>query len=189
MCHARGAWRPRARRPALAAVLAALVVALPAQPGAAHTELVRSAPGAGTTLAVAPRAVELEFNDTLLNIAPIVLVRDAAGTAVAAGAPRVEGNRLTAALPAGTPGGDYRVTWRVVAEDGHPIQGVFAFSVAGGAPEPSVPPSSAAVPPTEQAGAVDGGVPVPALAAGLVVGLAVVALLTGLRRGRRPVTS
>ncbi|WP_435875592.1 copper resistance protein CopC [Nonomuraea jabiensis] len=51
----------------------------------------------------------------------------------------VQGNKVFA-RPTGTlPEGRYRIAWRVVSSDGHPIQGELAFTIT--APEPSSSPS------------------------------------------------
>jgi hypothetical protein len=47
------------------------------------------------------------------------------------GGPTVDGATVTQPLRPLEPSGVYEVTWRVVADDGHPISGTFAFTYAG----------------------------------------------------------
>ena len=172
------------------AVVAALV-ALGALPAAAHEQLLESRPGDGEALADPPREVVLTFTSDIVPIAPIVLVRDSAGNAVAEGEPAIEGNVVTAALPVDLADGSYLVVWRVVSGDGHPIEGTFPFTVgtvpddAGSPAAPTgnpdatgPPPASAQAPGTAVPGAVVVG-------GALATGAAVIALILLLRRRGR----
>jgi methionine-rich copper-binding protein CopC len=129
-------WTPK--RGLVPRVLACLLFALgalvwSAAPGQAHTELIGSDPASGQRLDAAPERVELTFNQTLLGSGAAVRLRDSAGATVATEAAVVQGAAVTVALPAGLAGGAYEVTWRVVAGDGHPIEGRFSFAVAAAA--------------------------------------------------------
>lgn len=141
------------RRPAPAAllrpllvVLAALVAgALTAAPAGAHDSLVSSDPADGAVLGAPPAAVTLEFSGEVIPTGTQVVVTDASGAPVDAGAPEVVGTQVVAALPADLPAGAYTVAWRVVSSDGHPIEGTLGFTLEGAAsPSPSAAASSAA---------------------------------------------
>jgi copper transport protein len=132
---------PATRRGAALLGGALLVLALSAQPAAAHAVLVRSDPASGTTLSAAPRAVHLRFSE---DIAP----RFGSARLVDRDGKPVEGTRvsthrgdprlLTMHLPA-LPAGAYGVLWRVLAEDdGHTTSGVVVFSVGEGAGAPAI---------------------------------------------------
>lgn len=129
-------WTPK--RGLVPRVLACLLFALgalvwSAAPGQAHTELIGSNPASGQRLDAAPERVELTFNQALLGSGAAVRLRDSAGATVATEAAVVQGAAVTVQLPAALAGGAYEVTWRVVAGDGHPIEGRFSFAVAAAA--------------------------------------------------------
>lgn len=124
----------------LAALLLLLAVAAP--PAAAHTDLASTTPADGERLAEPPAEVTLVFTAEVLELGAAVAVTGPAGL-LDAGPPVVDGASVTAALPAGLPGGDYEVAWRVTAADGHPISGTFTFSVAA-APAPTTSETTAA---------------------------------------------
>jgi len=141
------------RRPAPAAllrpllvVLAALVAgALTAAPAGAHDSLVSSDPADGAVLGAPPATVTLEFSGEVIPTGTQVVVTDASGAPVDAGAPEVAGTQVVAALPADLPAGAYTVAWRVVSSDGHPIEGALGFTLEGAAsPSPSAAASSGA---------------------------------------------
>lgn len=98
-------------------------------PALAHDSIIGSDPADGAELTAGPAQVALTFTDEIQAVGSQVVVADAAGTQVAAGAPVVVGTGATLPLPA-LGDGAYTVTWRVVSSDGHPIDGTFTFSVA-----------------------------------------------------------
>lgn len=135
----------------LLAVLGSLVLAGPAN---AHTDLVSSNPAGGDTLGAPPVTVRLEFSQTL--------TKDFASLTMAVGTrepapvgPKVSGGVMTAAVPISLRMTNdrqpqrWRVAYRVVSEDGHPITGAITFTVTPSdklRPSPSASPSQA-VPP------------------------------------------
>ena len=98
-------------------------------PALAHDSISSSDPADGAELSASPAQVALTFTDEVQAVGSQVVVADAAGTQVAAGAPAVVGTGATLPLPA-LANGPYTVTWRVVSSDGHPIDGTFTFTVA-----------------------------------------------------------
>lgn len=123
------------KRGLLAAAVAAL--ALPAA-ASAHANLVRTAPAAGSSLAHAPAAVRVVFDEDVRVGPGVAAVRNGGGS-VLGGAPRVEGATLVVPLRRGLADGDYSVRWSIVSDDGHLESGVLAFAVGvGGAPPSSV---------------------------------------------------
>lgn len=108
------------------------VLALPA-PALAHDQLVGSAPADGEVVAGSPTQIVLTFSAAVLEIAPAILVRDSAGSTVLETVPLVEGADVRARLPLPLGPGAYSVSWRVVSQDGHPIEGTVSFTVAGAA--------------------------------------------------------
>jgi methionine-rich copper-binding protein CopC len=192
----------------LLVVLVALTgVALVAAPAQAHDRLVGSTPSADQVVEVAPAELVLSYSNEPLDLGHTVAVRDASGADVAVGEPAVAGRDVTVALPP-LPAGAFTVVWRVVSQDGHPIEGTFGFTVTTGAtpttsattepaPSPSTAPPSAptsattsalpvdedVTPPTDEGGGVPAWVLV-LVAVGAVGGAA--ALLLGRRRGVPP---
>src|SRR5699024_9289888 len=116
--------------------LAAVLVPL-AAPGllpvaSAHDTLISSSPATGESLEQAPKTLELTYSDEVLNLAPVVRLSNSAGEEIFTQTPAVSGNTASIDLPA-LPADSYRVQWRVVSSDGHPIEGTVDFTVTVGA--------------------------------------------------------
>ncbi|MEY4043108.1 MAG: hypothetical protein RL529_675 [Actinomycetota bacterium] len=121
---------------ALAAIFIAIAGVLPAQAAFAHAELESSNPEANSVIGAAPEFVSLTFGEKLMTIegeaeANQVQVTDGAGARVDNGDYQVTGEVLTVSLKPDQADGTYKVTYRVVSEDGHPIEGVYEFDVNG----------------------------------------------------------
>ncbi|MEP6732830.1 MAG: copper resistance protein CopC [bacterium] len=96
----------------------------------AHTTLLRSEPAAGSRSATSPERVRLVFSEALEPSLAQLSIVDVAGSVVrlsASGDPH-DVNAIVAPLSALAPG-SYRLRWRVVSADGHPVEGSFTFSV------------------------------------------------------------
>lgn len=119
----------------LAAAVSAVALLVPtlALPASAHARIATVEPADGARLAEAPEAVVLTFTAPVLPISPVVVVEPAAGGANLAEEPMVAGETVTAPLDGPLAGGDYVVRWRVVAEDGHAVEGAAGFAVTSGA--------------------------------------------------------
>lgn len=171
-----------------------------AYPASAHAELIASTPAANAVVTELTE-VRLEFSEEVLDVGAVISVEDESGAKVAVGdvafpAPNV----VTVAVGSLDPV-PYTVHWRVVAEDGHPIEGEIPFSVEGGpVASPSAeddggmvaptwafyPPESPQVLPSVVPGlaAASGAFPV-AVTAVVSFGFAIL-LAVGLVRTRRP---
>jgi methionine-rich copper-binding protein CopC len=110
-------------------------------PAAAHTDLVTSTPAAGATLAAAPTAVRLVFEEPVSARLASVVVTGPDGVDHAQGAPTVAGTVVVQHLSPLTVVGRFRVAYRVVSDDGHPLKGSFSFTVTAPAS-----PAAAVVP-------------------------------------------
>jgi copper resistance protein C len=132
-------WRAYVRpRSHLALVVVAVAMAFAAAvPAAAHTSLVGSDPADGANLSTAPTAVTLTFNSTVRTEFAQVAVLDANGTHHEQGAPQVDGATVNQALGP-LRDGQFQISYRVVAADGHPVTGTLSFSVA----QPASPPAT-----------------------------------------------
>lgn len=131
---------------ASAAVLGGAALASPAQ---AHSELVSTNPEDGARLDAPPTTVSFTFNEDLLPDFVRFIATDPSGQTGDLPASSVEGSTATIAWPADAPGGEWTVSYRVVSQDGHPVEGGITFSYAGATPTSSAPqPSSASPAPT-----------------------------------------
>ncbi len=117
----------------LVALLALLALGLGESPAAlAHAFPVRSSPRVGATINAAPKRVRVWFDGEIEPVFSTLIVTNAAGKPVSVGKGKVSPANhtlLETALPARLPAGRYRVTWSVIARDGHHTAGRFPFTV------------------------------------------------------------
>jgi copper transport protein len=127
------------RVPSRAALLFALCAAALALPAAAHAHasLVRTVPPAGAVLTEPPLRVVVILDDDV-RVAPGNAAIRNGGRSILGDAPKAHGKTLVLPLRAGLGDGDYSVRWSVVSDDGHNVQGVFAFAVGAGRAPPQV---------------------------------------------------
>ncbi len=108
-----------------------LLVAMLAWPlhGQAHSELRGSTPASGARLDASPQDILLRFNEPV-QVTSFRLV-DGAGRSLPlrrpGGADPAPEARAVPAAPLGT--GTYRIEWRAISADGHPIGGMIRFRV------------------------------------------------------------
>ena len=121
--------------------LAAVTSVVSAAPASAHAELVRITPDRGAQLTTAPKDVVLEFNEPVSTSFATIVVTSAAGVSVTSGKPTVIGATVTQALVPRLAAGAYRVAFRVVSNDGHPVTGESGFTLT---PAPTTSPSAPA---------------------------------------------
>lgn len=206
----------------VAAFVAACLVQVPAPPATAHTDLVASDPIDGAVLVDAPRSIRLTFVEEMDPALGTVVLT------VADGVPRVldvgsgsDPASLVATVPgdllsdAGAdPTGDAPVEWRidfrVVSRDGHPVEDGVSFTApppqtgdettateppSASSPTPTLPPSSGEPADTADtypqgdvtaaAGEDDPGWRGAALVAGVVLALLGALVVSVIRRVRR----
>jgi len=150
---------------------------------AVHATLIASEPAADSRLATSPRRIRLVFNEPVearLGRITVVPTSGAPRVLRAAGDPR-DVHAVIAPVDSLPPGG-YRVDWRVVSADGHPVDGTFTFTVGdttlGAQATPPPPPPAPAAEPEQEAenepdvwGPAIAGAPViPAVLRGLGLG-------------------
>lgn len=135
--------RPQVSAAPLAAVLLGLALVLaPAAPASAHDTVTPAAPAPAAALAGPPAEVRLRLSGAPRQALGEVVVTDGAGAARAVGKPVLDGQDVVQRLDgAGAPGA-WRVAYRVVSSDGHPVTGEWPFAVAA----PAAAPSAAAAP-------------------------------------------
>lgn len=170
---------------ALAAFMGGTAIAPVAQ---AHSELVSTDPADGAVLDAPPATVSFTFNEALLPDFVRFVGTDPNGQTGDLPVSSVEGPTATIDWPAAAPAGEWRVSYRVVSQDGHPIEGGITFTYAGasptttptsaapttGAPTSAAPTTAAPSPSTSPAADTSGGTS-GLLIAGLAVGIIVIA--------------
>ncbi len=126
---------------ALGAVLLAFVVG--AGPAAAHSVLLDTSPARGGTVATAPTAISLTFNEMPQGEFSTIHVTGPDGQRRDNGHVKVVDDVVTEPLAGSRPAGRYVVDWRVVSADGHPVSGEFTFTAKTAAEQfvarPAVP--------------------------------------------------
>lgn len=165
-----------------------------ASPALAHTSLVGSTPAPDAVVSSAPE-VTLVFSEPVSARHVQVVVTGPDGAELADGPVQVSGSTVSRSLAALPASGGYRLAYRVLAEDGHPVTGEVPFRVdlpaagaagVGATPTTEPPPATVAAPQTAPQTSGTGGTTsiVPALLAGLA-GVALVLVVGAVRAARR----
>lgn len=98
----------------------------------AHAQLTSSNPKKNEVIKTLPSLVWLEFDGDLLSFGDKQInkltVTNSKKKRVDIGGPIVGGARISTKLKASLPAGKYLVTYRIVSEDGHPVQGIYSFT-------------------------------------------------------------
>ncbi|MFI6181359.1 copper resistance protein CopC [Nonomuraea sp. NPDC051191] len=128
------------------AVGGAVLLLLAAAPAAlAHDRLKSSSPADGAKVAQV-ESIELEFTSRMTL--PTLVLDGPAGENLPLGKPRAQGLTVKAEPAAPLEPGKYRLAWRVVSSDGHPISGELRFTVTAPA-TPTAEPAEATPTPSE----------------------------------------
>ena len=133
-----------AARVAAGTLATAAVLAMSAAPASAHAALTGATPAKGATVP-APAQIVLEYSDPVRL--PHVVLTDASGAQRQSGDAKAVDNKVTQQVTGTLPDGRYKVGWRVVSADGHPVSGTYDFTVQGsstGAQPAPPPPTQAA---------------------------------------------
>ena len=122
---------------------AVAVLALCAGPAAAHNELIGSIPEDGSTVATPPEVVELAFDQPVQSEFDQLAVLDEDDGHHEQGEVEIVGGRVRQPVGELEPG-TYRITYRIVSADGHPVTGTVTFTVSSDAPSPTAAPQPSA---------------------------------------------
>ena len=119
---------------AVVAAFLSFITIFTASTASAHTVLVTSDPAAGATIHTLPEKITLTFANPLLSLGTAAInqvkVIDPMGMEITSTNNVVHGSVLSNVLsPTMVMSGDYHVTFRVAAQDGHVLNGNFTFSV------------------------------------------------------------
>ena len=110
-----------------------LWIGFPLPSAFAHAGLISSTPKSGAQLTVLPAQVELEFGENLLKLGDaqtnLLVVKDSDGIQVDKSDSSISGRFLIVSLLPSAKDGVFTANWRIVSEDGHPVEGSFQFSV------------------------------------------------------------
>lgn len=99
----------------------------------AHATLIGSDPAEGAVVTTAPSVVTLTFDDTLEDFEPTVVVTGPDGQTYQSGEATIDGATVSNAVAPLTAAGAYTIAYRVVSDDGHPVEGEVHFQFAGAA--------------------------------------------------------
>lgn len=149
------------RKLAVVVVVAVLALVGLATPALAHNQLIGSNPADKATVQDSPSTIELTFDQPVqrgegLNT---VAVTGPENTNWSVGEVQVASNVVTVPVDALGPVGEYKIGYRVLSADGHPVSGDLTFTLAtegAGSPAPTT---------TEDGGEAsessdDGGMPI-----------------------------
>ena len=133
----------------LAATVAACVaLLLGAAPAFAHTRLESSDPVDKSSVDTAPASVSLTFNEAISAEFATLSVVGPDGTNYQSGQVSAAGGQVSTAVSPLGPAGAYEIGYRVVSDDGHPVQGKVSFTLTAPGPAAAAPTAPAAAPPT-----------------------------------------
>ena len=145
---------------------------------AVHATLVSSEPAANSRLASSPTRVRLVFSEPIEGKLGRISLHPTTGATITlrAGADPRDVHAVVAPVEALAPG-SYRVDWRVVSADGHPVDGTFVFAIGDTAlgtpaapPAPTAPAAEQETEPDTWGPAVAGAPLFPALLRGAALG-------------------
>ncbi len=124
-------------------MLALLIGLWLAPAAAAHTDLTSSNPKNGATLKTPPSQVSLTFTEEVKD--PAYVVVSVGASKLKTSDPVIDGRTVSVDLGEAETGA-YRVAYRVISVDGHPVSGVIKFNVAGSEASPTPEESVTATP-------------------------------------------
>ena len=112
--------------------IAVISLALSPQAASAHAQLTTSVPLNNQVVKTLPKLLWIEFDGDLMTFGDKnpneVKVLDTKLKRVDIGGTIVGGARISTRLKSGLPQGRYQVRYRIVSEDGHPVEGNYFFT-------------------------------------------------------------
>ena len=109
------------------AFLQLLLCILSVTSASAHTSEASTAPERNSHVMSLPKTVEITFATKLMDIGTGIVVLDPSRKNIVSGPFTVSEYSLSAPISDSKILGTYEVTYRVVSEDGHPVEGRFNF--------------------------------------------------------------
>lgn len=137
------------------AIAALTISVLFAGPGTAlaHNVLLNTDPADGATASTGPQQVRLSFNEPVLPRYNTVTVVGPGQTYWSDAPPQIEGSNVIEPVHELGPAGVYVVSYRILSNDGHPVEGRVTFTLTkpgNGIPVP--PPANVAAAPSQANG-------------------------------------
>jgi len=118
------------------AVLALVCLVLSSPISVAHGEIVTTYPLRDSTSSPTPTQVWIEFDGELQLIDGEVIntlkVKDSTGLVVSSEEAVIEGSKISTQISDQSVGGVFTVEYRIVSEDGHPVEGSYTFEASPG---------------------------------------------------------
>jgi methionine-rich copper-binding protein CopC len=113
----------------LAPLLVVGLLVMQTAPAEAHAQLISSNPKVSATLYKSPSNVTLTFDDDLLDLATsnVIQVFNDKNRRVDRGGTMIQAATVSTLLNASLPVGRYRVAYRVLSADGHPVSASYYF--------------------------------------------------------------
>lgn len=153
------------KRAAVVVVVACLAVVGLATPAFAHNQLIASSPADEATVQESPASVELTFDQPVqqgegLNT---VAITGPDGANWGVGPAEVSSNVVTATVDELGPAGEYRIGYRILSADGHPVSGELTFTLAtagDGTPAPAEDQAGDEASGSDDSDDGDGGLPI-----------------------------
>lgn len=149
-------------------------------PASAHAGLVSSDPTNGALLTTQPSEVKLAFSEDLLETMVNVSVIDGNDAVISTSIAEATGPTVIVGWPSDAADGIYRLAYRVVSADGHPVTGEIAFTIDAAATPADI--DAAAQRAAESEPAIPGWVVIVGI--GLFTGIAIGLFSVALRKKR-----
>lgn len=130
----------------LAALALLLLSTLSAAPAKAHDDLLSTTPADASALGDAPEDITLKFAAAPVKDTSKLVATADTGEQFALTDVTVSGSTVSAPWPQTAPAGTYKVAWRSVGSDGHPLTGTFSFSYATPGAGPAIPEATTGTP-------------------------------------------
>ena len=106
---------------------------LPLASASAHGDITQAIPAADSTVIAAPTEVSIEFDGKLQTLGNeainLITVTDSMGQVISSPSSVVDGTRISTRLLLTDVTGLVAVHYRIVSEDGHPVEGDYSFTV------------------------------------------------------------
>ncbi|WP_394614699.1 copper resistance CopC family protein [Lentzea sp. JNUCC 0626] len=136
------------KRALIAFLFAGAAVLATAAPAAAHNALIGSDPKDKTSLEVGPEMVTLTFDQDVQGgqgINEITVVDSTGGHYEVDGDPTIKDTAVSARVNALGKAGEYKIGYRILSADGHPVSGELTFTLTkDGTGTPTAPVSAEA---------------------------------------------
>jgi copper transport protein len=107
----------------------------------AHAYIIESSPSENETLKMSPNEVTIQFDESIQPKFNSIMVTDSNGNRVDmknGGTDPKKPTILKTGLKKNLPNGTYRIQWKVISNDGHPVEGVIPFQIGTGAVQDSL---------------------------------------------------